>query len=171
MSSNNPRVFVFDSIYLGDCSPASGVLSLVPNIRTDGVSINDVTPTERIPWLNITCLTGNRVVTVETQYYDSSSSDLVDLAAKGISLAGNINGPSTLQSYSLFLLSPEPNGTDNFYFPIVRTKIEYNKAFKKDAGIVVPVTFLIEANDLTSNLYNSDTVNNLVTLMGARSPI
>lgn len=171
MSSQNPRAYTFDAIYLGDCAPASGILSRIPDLRTNGVVINDITPTERIPWLNITCLTGNRVVTVETQYYDSSSSDLVDLAAKGISLTGSLNSPSSLQNYSLFLLSPETEGKDNFYFPIVRTKIEYTKAFKKDGGIVVPVTFLIEANDLISNLYNCGTADELDTLMGIRSPI
>lgn len=171
MSSQSPRAYVFDAVYLGNCAPASGILSKVPDIRTNGITVNDVTPTEYISWLGITCLTGNRVVTVEAQFYDSSNSDLVDLAAKGISLTGGLNDPSTLQNYTLLLVSPEPDKKDNFYFPIIRTEIKYSKAFKKDGGIIIPITFTIEANNLTDNLYNQTTVDNLVILMGVRSPI
>lgn len=171
MPGISPSVYTFASIYLGDAAPASGQLVNVPNIRTQGVRISDTTPSTYFPWLGISGMDGLREVRVETQYYDSSSSSIVELASRGVSLSGDLNDPSDLQLYSLLMVSPNEDVRESYYFPVVRTEIDYSAAFLKDAGIVVPVTFFIQVEDLTKEPYSKETVANLITEMGSRSPL
>lgn len=171
MPGISPSVYTFASIYLGDAAPASGQLINVPNIRTQGVRITDSTPSVFFPWLSLSAMSDLREVRVETQYYDTSTVNIVELASKGISLSGDISDPSDLQMYSLLLVSPNENSRESFYFPNVRTEINYSASYTKDNGIVVPVSFFIQTEDLVKEPYSKDTIANLIVEMGSRSPL
>lgn len=171
MPGISPSVYTFASIYLGDAAPATGQLVNIPNIRTQGVQITDNTPSVFLPWLSVSAMSDLREVRVDTQYYDSSSSSIVELISKGISLSGDINDPSDLQMYSLLLIAPNEYTRESFYFPKVRTEINYSASFTKDNGIVIPVSFFIQTEDLTKEPYSKDTVANLISEMGSRSPL
>lgn len=171
MSSNNPKAYVFSSVYIGDCAPASGVLSKVNNIRTEGVLIGDTTPTEYISWLDEICVTGDRVITVESSFYSKDSNNLPGLMAKGISVGGSFNDITDLQMYTLLLVAPDETLEDSFYFPKVKTNLDWKNSYKKDGGIVTPVTFTLNLNDPFTQPYFKSTVSALVSLLGTRSPI
>lgn len=168
--NKSPRAFTFSASYIGNTAPASSQLTRIPNISTESVPIRDTTPTEYLPWLDQVVVTGPRSVTVSLQYYEISASRLVDVVSKAISVDGGFGDVSNLQLYSLFLLAPEDDKDDSWYFPKVKAEFDYNAAFSKDNGIVIPLSFSILVNDLDTIPYYKDTVDNLITVMGSRSP-
>lgn len=171
MPSLLPKSFSFAAAYVGDASPASAVLTRIGNIRTEGTDVIDNTPTDYLPWLDEVVVTGLRDVTVEMQFYESSS-DLVDKLAMGISVSGSFADGPSLQKYALLLVAPEASpGRLNFYFPKLRSEVHYESKFVKDGAVVVPVTFKISANELDTLPYYRSTLVNLATSMGARSPL
>lgn len=170
MSSITVKSFTFSAVYMGDSAPASSVLTRVSTLRTGGTQFSDKTPTEYIPWLDEVVVSGSREVTLSMEFYDDST-DIVEKASLGISLDNDFGDPSDLQKYALLLISPDEYPGDNFYFPKLKTEIDYSAAYKKDDGVVIPVTFSIKANDLTTVLYYRDTTTNLESTMGVRSPL
>ena len=171
MSTKSLRAYTFSSVYLGDAAPASGVLTKVSNIRTGGNDFVDSTPTTYIPHLGIKVMSGPQQISLAATFYDKSTNDLTKLVAKGISVSGTFSSISSLQTYSLLLVAPDEEAEDSYWIPKINTDIRYEQAFRKDGGLVVPVQFSISANDLSTILYYKDTVANLVTEMGARSPL
>ncbi len=171
MSRVTAKSFAFSAVYLGDASPATDPLTKITNIRTDGVKFSDITPTKYIPWLGIQCMDGERVVTWQTTFYDTSGTDLAKLAARGISVSGALSDDSDLQAYSILFVGPDEALEDHFYAPKVVTKLDYSSAFIKDGAVEVPVTFYITSNNNTDNLYSRDDLATLVAQMGSRSPL
>lgn len=170
MSNISTKAFTFSAVYLGDAAPASSVLSRVNTLRTGGTSISDVTPTEYLAWLDEVVVTGEREITISMEFYDDST-DIVDKATLGISLDNDFGDPTDLQKYSLLLVAPDEFPGDNYYFPKVVTLINYSTAYTKDGGVVLPVTFAISSNDTDTVLYYKDTLDNLDSTMGSRSPL
>lgn len=164
------KSFTFSAIYLGDAAPASSVLTRVNSLRTGGTNLSDTTPTEYIPWLDEVVMSGLREVSVNMEFYDDST-DTIDKAALAISLSNDFGDASDLQKYSLLLIAPDEYPNDNYYFPNLSVRINYSAAYRKDEGVVVPLSFFITSEDLTTVLYYRDTTSSLESTMGVRSPL
>jgi hypothetical protein len=161
-------VFAFSAIYIGDYD-SSAVLTFVPEMRTNGARLLEVSPStfEQSQGNNVT--SGNHVYTVELSFV--SDDTLTENIARGLSVnSTNPNGPPGNNQYSLLLLAPDPTLSSNYYFPKIWTLRTIENIYSKTAPTVTNVTFSTEDRNPNTILYYQDTVANLIPIMGSKSP-
>ena len=170
MPSLVPPSFVFSAAYVGDYD-SSSPLTRISNIRTQGTDIQDNTPTKLLPHLGIVAVTGDREVSVEMEFYESISNDLVDRLALGISVSGSFIATPGLKTYSLLLVAPETAEGFSFYFPRLCPEVRYQNKAVKDDGVIIPVTFKLPLNELDTLPYYRGTISELDSPMGSKNPL
>jgi hypothetical protein len=146
------------------------VLFQVPTIRSRGAVIKESYPTEFVQ------VFGNRI---QSDYHTVGltltfiSSDLITtLLARGVSVFGTSNTPcpSAANQYSILLVSPNSATQTSYYFPAINSLSNYSVGFKKDAVYELEINFQAQARDFNTILFYRDTLPNLVSVMGSRSP-
>lgn len=75
------------------------------------------------------------------------------------------------QRYTLLCVSNDISTKSSFLFPVIRTEKTYSQNFAKTGPTEITVSFIAENRDSSQNLVVQDTLADLVTILGGRSPI
>lgn len=168
MPSNSIKAGPFSAAFIGD-STSSSVLTVIPDIRTNGIVVAETLPTIFLPSLGRDIQSGNHVVSVTLTFYGDS--DLVTKLSRGIPLTGSVSDPPGCSLYSLLLVYPSATAKSSYYFPTLRTDKNFSVGYNKTNPTSMSVTLTGEARLVTSNLIYKDTPVALGTIMGSKSPL
>jgi len=171
MPLQQPLIIPFSAVFIGD-STNGGPLTRVNVTRTGGTDIEDSMETRAEPGFNFNGLpidTHKFVVTV--RFYGDD--DILGNICLGQSITSiDTNGPIGFTQYSLFLQSPVGSTRkSSYYIPVARTVRSMKFRYGKDQAVGTQITFIAEHRDPTVNIRYKDLDSNLITQMGAKSPI
>jgi hypothetical protein len=164
-----PTLFPFAAAYIG-MATSSSVLQVIPELRTNGALISDVTPADFIYASRNYQQSGNHVVSVTLSFY---SDDILTFnLTRGLNISNTSSTtPVNNLQYSLFLLAPAnyPNG--NYYFPVLSTARKRDVEYSKGKPTVTQITFSNEDRDVNVILSYQDTLAVVESAMGSKYPL
>lgn len=170
MASIPVILFPFAAVYVGDASASSTPLQLVTATRTKGAKIAELLPSTFENALGNAVQSGNHLMRVTLIFLGDD--DMAIRLSRGLSVgASDINGPMSQTLYSLFLQSPQPGIKSSYYFPNMRTERVVELTYSKTEATALQVTFIGENRDVTVNLHYKKKDADLISIMGAKSPI
>lgn len=156
----------FSALYVGLTGQASA-LTQVNSVRTNGGTVREALPSEYVVSIDGPIQVGNHTAGVTLEFL--STADETTCLVKGLPLGSDVNSFMSQSQYALLLVTGE--GSDNYYFPKVRTEKSYERSYNKRAATSTVVVFTAEKRDVTVPIIYKDTLANLQTVMSGQYPL
>lgn len=161
------KIGIPTSIYCGDYTDTSP-LTLLGAIGTGPINITESLPEQFVPGLDVTIQTGLHEIQATATFYGDS--DTLLKLSRGISLSDSADSAPEFTTYSLLLVYPDDTANSSWYFPQVRVVHNTPLNYSKDAATVLPLNFIWQDRDRYNTIFYKDTIDNLIPIMGSKSP-
>jgi len=166
MPKQNTPIGPFAALYVGLTGQASA-LTQVNSVRTNGGTIREALPSEYVVSIDGPIQVGNHTAGVTLEFL--STADETTCLVRGLPLGSNVNSAIGQTQYALLLVTGA--GSDNYYFPKVRTEKSYERSYNKRAATSTVIVFTAEKRDVTTPIIYKDTLANLQTVMSSQYPL
>ncbi len=166
MPLQNTPIGPFAALYVGLTGQASA-LTQVNSVRTNGGTVREALPSEYVVSIDGPIQVGNHTAGVTLEFL--STADETTCLVRGLPLGSNINNPMGQTQYALLLVAAA--GSDNYYFPKVRTEKTYERSYNKRAPTSTVIVFTAEKRDVTQQIIYKGTLAQVASAMGAQFPL
>lgn len=166
MPLQNTPIGPFAALYVGLTGQASA-LTQVNSIRTNGADLSEGLPSEYVVSIDGPIQVGNHVASVTLEFLGTA--DETTCLVKGLPLGSDINSYMAQSQYALLLVTGE--GSDNYYFPKVRTERTYRRSYNKRAATTTAIVFTAENRDVTTPIIYKGTLALMASAAGAQYPL
>lgn len=163
----NVTIGPFEAVYIGNAGQ-SAKLTRIWNLRKNGANIKEGMETEFNPLTLGADQAGNHIYRVTLTFI--AGEDMPKRIARGLGIADDINTDVGNQHYSLFLLHPNYDIKESWYFPSIRSEIELNLNAEKTQTTDIPILLTAEHFDKTYDLAYNNTPYALQSAMGTQYP-
>lgn len=161
------KIGVPTSLYIGDSIDTSP-LALLGVIGTGPINITETLPEQFVPGLSITIQAGLHEIQATGTFLGDS--DTLLKLSRGISLSDSVDSAPEFTTYSLLLVYPDDTANSSWYFPKVRVVHTTPINYSKTEATVLPLTFIWQERDRYIPIFYKNTIDNLIPIMGSKSP-
>lgn len=156
----------FSALYVGLTGQASA-LTQVNSVRTNGADLSENLPSEYQVSIDAPIQVGNHTASVTLEFLGTA--DETTCLVKGLPLGSDVNSYMAQSQYALLLVTGA--GSDNYYFPKVRTERTYRRSYNKRAATTTAIVFTAEKRDVTTPIIYKGTLTYLQGIMSSQYPL
>lgn len=166
MPKQNIPIGPFAALYVGLTGQASA-LTQVNSVRTNGGTVREALPSEYVVSIDGPIQVGNHTAGVTLEFIGTA--DETTCLVRGLPLGSDVNSAIGQSQYALFVAVGE--GSDNYYFPKVRTEKSYERSYNKRSTTNTAIVFTGEKRDVTVPIMYKGTLALMASAMGAQYPL
>lgn len=166
MPKQSTPIGPFNAIYVGLTGQASALTQLT-SVRTNGARQNENLPSEYVVSIDGPVQTGNHTVGLTLEFIGTA--DEVTCLVRGLPPGSDINNPIGQSQYAILAIAGE--GSDNYYFPKVRTEKSYERSYNKRSTTNTVVVFAGEKRDVATPIMYKGTLVLMASAAGSQYPL
>lgn len=166
MPLQNTPIGPFAALYVGLTGQASA-LTQVNSVRTNGATIREALPSEYVVSIDGPIQVGNHTAGVTLEFIGTA--DETTCLVRGLPLGSDVNSAIGQSQYALLLVAAA--GSDNYYFPKVRTEKTYERSYNKRAPTSTVIVFTAENRDVTIPIMYKGTLALMASAMSSQYPL
>jgi len=169
----SPIIFgPYSSVFVGDGPPSVAVLTELRELRTGGGFVHWDQPETFLDVLDNEIPTDRQRISVSLTFVEKTAN------VQRLAMGGSISTPTTaalpgiFSTYTILLLSPDPDSSDNIFIPKCTTAKRFDINREKRKQQEIPILFKHQSRNPHKRLYYNGTLTELLALsqMTGRSP-
>lgn len=156
----------FAAAYVG-LTGQSTALTQLNSVRTNGAGVREALPSEYVVSIDGPIQVGNHTAGITLEFIGTA--DETTCLVRGLPPGSDVNNPIGQSQYALLVVVGE--GSDNYYFPKVRTEKSYERSYNKRSTTNTVVVFTAEKRDVTVPIMYKGTLALMASAMGSQYPL
>jgi len=169
MPTNRIQIGPFAAFYIGDYG-GSDVLTQILPLNTGPITVVDDVPEQYEPVVDNSVQSGLRKVTINLSFY--TDDQIIINLARGL-LVGETDKSvgSPFAQYVLLMAYPDETAYSSVLLQKCYTVKHLSANYEKTAPTKIDLQFVATNRNRFNSLINIDTLDNIATILGSRSPV